>query len=570
MSTSFTPDQLDQDDEDEKATNAQLMADLEERLQRSEQASEQYRKQLEVMQTRLDEATNEQTASEEKEFAQRTELDKLRAELREAARQNRESETSHESEKRMLLQDRENQATRELELQSTIARMNETLRNKGIERSNANRAGMFTICQEDIQLTAIANLSEQEDTAPDLSAMHLNALKEKDQIIENMRIELAELSIQATQQSHMGDGRLQQLESDLVDTKMLNARLVEENESFQMLLSEKTLKGHFAPEHHEEDTSGLNTLAEELESAGDDIEGQPEAVKKMEAENKQLRDQNKALTLYIDKIIGRLLSNPELEHLVLDNAVEDPEMRPPPPPKTTSKALPAPPAGADDAAQSGVGGFLQRARSVVQRGPVARPSRPESMVQTASTAHENPETAPRIPLNRGHRRARSDQAQQENNAGAAAVVQQMTRSSTFRSPSSGPLSPGLSATSPQPSTNSKQTYFPSPGQSQSGPASRAPSATMQTTGSSRNSVASDGSLQHERSSVTDASSVQISNAHGPGPAIPGAVMKQNQMRPLRLVNQVKDEEEAQKKANRGSWMGWFNRGATEQAPQGYQ
>ena len=142
MSTSFTPDQLDHDDEDEKATNALLIADLEQRLQRSEQASEQYRKQLEVMQTRLDDATNEQTASEEKEFAQRTELDKLRAELREAARQNRESETSHESENRMLLQDRENQAARELELQSTIARLNETLRNKGIERSNANRAGL--------------------------------------------------------------------------------------------------------------------------------------------------------------------------------------------------------------------------------------------------------------------------------------------------------------------------------------------------------------------------------------------------------------------------------------------
>lgn len=93
---------------------------------------------------------------------------------------------------------------------------------------------------------------------------------------------------------------------------------------------------------------------------------------------------------------------------------------------------------------------------------------------------------------------------------------------------------------------------------------------MQNTGSSRNSVASDNSLGHDRSSVTDASSVQVNNAPGPGPAIPGAVMKQNQMRPLRLVNQVKDEDEAQKKANRGSWMGWFNRGAGEQAPQGYQ
>lgn len=412
-----------------------------------------------------------------------------------------------------------------------------------------------------------ANLTEQENTAPDLSERHQQALKEKDQIIDTMQLELAELHLQATQQSHMGDGHLQQLEREILDTKMHNARLLEENESFQMLLSEKTLKGEFAPEHHEEDTSGLNTLAEELEGASDDPEAS-EAVKKIEAENKQLREQNRGLTLYVDKIIGRLLSNPALEHLVLENGSESANIPPPPPPKA-SKALPPPPAGAEEATPSGVGGFLQRARSVVQRGNAPRPSRPESTAQQVNpTAHENPQTAPSIPLGRGHRRARSDQAQ-ENNPVPAAVVQQMTRSSTFRSPSSGPLSPGLGPVSPQ---GSKQSYFASPSNhSQSGTtASRVPSATVQNTDSSRNSLASDGSLQPDRSSVTDASSVQISNAPGPGPAIPGAVMKQNQMRPLRLVNQVKDEEEAQKKANRGSWMGWFNRGPGEQAPQGYQ
>jgi len=29
------------------------------------------------------------------------------------------------------------------------------------------------------------------------------------------------------------------------------------------------------------------------------------------------------------------------------------------------------------------------------------------------------------------------------------------------------------------------------------------------------------------------------------------------MRPLRLVQEAKEEEEAAKKAKRGSWMGWF-------------
>jgi hypothetical protein len=397
---------------------------------------------------------------------------------------------------------------------------------------------------------------------------HQEALQEKDAQIEALRLELAEIGLAAAEKSHAGDGRLQQLEKQILDTKMANARLLEENESFQMLLSEKTLKGDFAPEHHEEDTSGLNTLAEELETVGDDSEGHSEISKKVEIENRQLKDQNKALTLYIDKIIGRLLSNPGFEHIILGKDPEEGDMPPPPPPKG-GKALPPPPVGAEEA-QTGVGGFLQRAKSVVSRGNAPRPSRPQSIMaqHAAPTANENPETAPSIPINRGHRRARSDQAQQDANPGAAAVVQQMTRSSTFRSPSSGPMSPGLAPLSPQLSGASKTTYFPSPSNPSQVATSRVPSNSLQNTGSSRNSVASDNSFGPDKSSATDASSVQVSNAPGPGPAIPGAIMKQNQMRPLRLVNQVKDEDEAQRKsANRGSWIqGWFNRG--EQVPPG--
>lgn len=140
----MTPDQLDQDDEDERNANAQLMADLKEQVQRAEQASEQYRKQLESMQQRLDDATNEQTAAEERDFQRQTELDKLRAEVKDSARQRRELEMSHDSEKRLLLQERERSTTKEAELQAVIGRLNETLRNKGIEKSNANRAGRIT------------------------------------------------------------------------------------------------------------------------------------------------------------------------------------------------------------------------------------------------------------------------------------------------------------------------------------------------------------------------------------------------------------------------------------------
>jgi hypothetical protein len=190
-------------------------------------------------------------------------------------------------------------------------------------------------------------------------------------------------------------------------------------------------------------------------------------------------------------------------------------------------------------------------RKAVSRNNTGRPARPISYAQPAPpTANENPETAPSIPLNRGHRRARSDQAQQD--LGAAALVQQMNRGSPLRTVSGGPMSPGISPLSSQ--LSGKPGYFPVMPQA----SSRVPSGSQPGAGrgSSRDSITSENS--QERSS-TDASSAQASApAPTAGPNIPGAVMKQNQLRPLRLVQaQSQEDEDARKRANRGSWMGWF-------------
>ena len=121
------------------------------------------------------------------------------------------------------------------------------------------------------------------------------------------------------------------------------------------------------------------------------------------------------------------------------------------------------------------------------------------------------------------------------------------------------MSPGISPLSPQ--LSGKPSYFPQLSQT----STRAPSGSMQGggKGSSRNSVNSEHS--QERSS-TDASSAQTGAAPpSQGPNIPGAVMKQNQLRPLRLVQaQSQDDEAARKRANRGSWMGWL-KGSTIEA-----
>ncbi|KEF59633.1 uncharacterized protein A1O9_04479 [Exophiala aquamarina CBS 119918] len=544
MSNSFASPESEPDNEETKAANAQLIADLKEQVHRAEQASDQYRKQLEVMQKRLDDAAGEQTTSEERDYQRQTEIDRLRVEYKDSIRQYRELEIAYDADKNTFLHERERQVNKEADLEAKISRLTATLRARDADRVSASRSGAAQ--KDDVDNSTL------DAPAPDYS----EALQQKDVAIENLRLDLAEAQLKLAEQEHVGDGRVQSLEKALMELKMHSARLLEENESFQMLLSEKTLKGDFLHDNGAH-MSGMSTLAEELESSGELTEGQSDAVKRLDVENRSLRDQNKALALYVDKIIGRLLQHDGFEHIIHDK--DDP---PKPPAKTApvEKALPATPdqqALPGAASVSGVAnGLLQRARSVVSRpGGKARPMSYAQPSPPAPTANENPDTAPSIPIGRGHRRARSDQAQADMAVpgAAAAVVHQMNRASTMRTVSSGPLSPGIRPLSPQLSQN-RQSYF-------GGSSNRATSASGQQGGSSANSITSEHS--DEQRSGTDGSSTAPASSQGQG-NIPGAVMKQNHLRPLRLVQeQVATEEDERKRANRGSWMGWLRGGTLE-------
>lgn len=362
-----------------------------------------------------------------------------------------------------------------------------------------------------------------------------------------------------------GGGRQQELEKELLDARMANARLMEDNESYQLLLSERTLngdftKGDFMRDVHpdsKEPSSGLGSLADELESV--DERAETDNTRKLETEIRNLKDQNKALTLYIERIISRLLQHDGFES-ILDKNESDP--------RPTSKPANT---GAKNAANTGTGKdnpangekdessssstFLQRARSVMggQNGNRARPARPASFVppRSINTAHEDPSTAPRIPISRaqsvraGHRRTRSEQT--VDGSAAATVVGHMFQP---RIPS-GPMSPNMM-----------------------GPGSRQ-SVIGGTNYTSGNRTASVSSQQDRNNRLSSSDSVS-SDFHGDAVSTPatsspprsnngmtnytGAVMTQNKLRPLRLVQEASEEEEAaRKRANRSSWMSWFSR-----------
>lgn len=380
-------------------------------------------------------------------------------------------------------------------------------------------------------------------------------------MIESLRLELAEAQIKLVESDHTEGGRVQELERLVMETRVTNARLMEENESFQLLLSEKTLNGDFSKndllynQTREEDQAGpTSSLADELESA---VEGGSEKHRRLETEMRSLRDTNKALTVYINSIIERLLNHKEFE-AILDktpglmagpNAASARHA-------SAEKALPLPPPPPPEASGQSI---LQRAKSVAIGAGRARP-RPQSYmpppVNTPSTV-ENQSTAPSISLGRshslrssGHRRANSEWAP------GAPLANQMYR---------GPPSTAGSV-SPPVRTSSFFALAPAPGNPNA--AARIPSnsnvPTAKRPSSSSNSTVSDTS--GEVSSSSPPHSHHSHSAGGP------AQIAGNKLRPLRLVQENTDgarktsdgqTDEEKKMAKRGSWMGWFNRGKEE-------
>ena len=151
---------------------------------------------------------------------------------------------------------------------------------------------------------------------------------------------------------------MHELEKKLMESRITNARLVEDNESFQLLLSEKTLNGDFNRAELMHGSTGLGSLAEELETA----EGESENYRRLELEAKSLKDQNKALTLYIENIIGRLLQHKEFEN-ILDKTPDLMNGAPRPSIPNREKELPPPPPKETETAPC----LLQRAKSVFAR-----------------------------------------------------------------------------------------------------------------------------------------------------------------------------------------------------------
>jgi chromosome segregation ATPase len=110
-----------------RAENIAALDDLKARLERAETASQQYQRQAEVLQSRLDETLAEHAKLEEKVHESEEGLETLRNERREAVRQIREMENIYEAERSAMNKEKDDMANREEEMQAVIQRLKDSL-----------------------------------------------------------------------------------------------------------------------------------------------------------------------------------------------------------------------------------------------------------------------------------------------------------------------------------------------------------------------------------------------------------------------------------------------------------
>ncbi|KAI8332930.1 hypothetical protein BC941DRAFT_381077 [Chlamydoabsidia padenii] len=145
--------------------------------------------------------------------------------------------------------------------------------------------------------------------------------------------------------------RIQHLEHEIANVKQVNQSLMEDNESYQILLHEKTISGEFmmnpilqvetkntSIDSNKNTGGGLN-LAAELNLAND-FEATQKAnqvdmtVQKLNDEVKILQDTNRALQLYMNKILMKIIDNKQLEDVL---SIDQPKPKPMPIITTTNK-----------------------------------------------------------------------------------------------------------------------------------------------------------------------------------------------------------------------------------------
>ncbi len=141
----------DPNEDDARAETVALIDELKSSLHKAETASEEYQRQLSVLQTRLEDALNEQGKLEEHLHECNDRVVALETEKRDSVRRMREMEGLFVSERAAMMKEREEQELRGEEMQSAIQRLKETLAQKDLRLNLEGDGGLSRSCRATFQ-----------------------------------------------------------------------------------------------------------------------------------------------------------------------------------------------------------------------------------------------------------------------------------------------------------------------------------------------------------------------------------------------------------------------------------
>ncbi|KAK6505016.1 hypothetical protein TWF481_006948 [Arthrobotrys musiformis] len=424
---------------DSQLENAVAMEDLKKKVAEAEAKNlameDDFAKQIKALQARIDEASTEQSKLEDLLAGKTDAAETLENDLKELQRAKRDQEKLFEAERTAFMTEKDEMSEKEEAQTQIIQRLKQALNSRDKPSSDV----------------------------PDT----VEGTGQKEKIIESLRSELAEAQTRFSEALKLEERKFQDATEQLAELRKSNAKLQDENESFQLLLGQATMNGDirngFLGQYTEDSDSASqtkqeslgSTLAEEIESASQKEE--QDEYKKLENENKSLKDQNKAMTLYINTMIERLL-NSNQENILDRTPANEKALPPVPQQESLPPVLP------------------QRSKSILVKRPPIRASMPPpprntgveeddmiSPITRRQTMHITSST-----FTPGHRRSQSDTKSPTSPPANYSLVNPMYRMDGEGSPpskqttfytgprfgSNGPLSPG--ARGPVSSSNSSE------------------------------------------------------------------------------------------------------------------
>ncbi|KAL1922076.1 uncharacterized protein VTP21DRAFT_10718 [Calcarisporiella thermophila] len=352
--------------------------------------NEYIRKKSASLQHELATARSDHERMEAQLFAQNQDVAELKKEALHTTKEKRELEKRLAEEVNIFEEERAAWQKREVELMASLRAANaqagseKLSRRASVRRStNANSNDEPLTPAHSPGPTSISSPSEYTSENNKKSLQEARASERRVKALERRVADLMaelekarHLTQDYSTRSQQQSARLAALEHEVAQMTQLNRSLMEDNESYQILLHEKTVSGEFmlnpilqqnrhlnqspsvmersAEDAHsieyeevhngsEPENGGGLDLAAELDRASQ-TSGRPVKVgdekdssrtfEKMSEEIRKLKDENKAMALYVNKILLRIMENKQLVDVL---SIDDPR------PASTPKTDPSPP-----------------------------------------------------------------------------------------------------------------------------------------------------------------------------------------------------------------------------------